>query len=299
MKKEWIPNITIGQDYDIAYQDATIHFDRLGKMADFFGRDMPVHLHAEYCQIHLILSGKTFFNIDQNIFETEGCAAFYTPPATPHAFLTESTAPGYVITIHNSHLQKIMAELNAYSDHNALLMPFYVDQKNQLKSEEQHWQQLLTQFEILKLEWTESYLYQSSSIEAIVKLIIINMLRLSHVTEAKKQHNQTEILCFREFNKLVESYFPIEKKIQFYCQALQINESRLNYLCNKITGLSPKKIINKRITLEAKRLLTHTNKNLTDISYTLGFIDPSYFSRFFLKNNELSPSEFRKLNRKN
>ena len=294
MKKEWIPNITIGQDYDVAYKDATIHFDVLGKMADFFGRDMPMHLHAEYCQIHLIRSGKTLFNIDQNVYETQDCAAFYTPPATPHAFLTEPTAPGYVITIHNTHLQKIMAELNAYSHHNSLLMPFHIDQQKDLQPEQKHWEQLLNLFEMLKLEWSRSSLYQHDSIEAIVKLILISMLRLSGTEQPQKQHNQSEILCFREFSTLLEHHFLTEKNIQFYCEALQINESRLNYLCNKITKLSPKKMINGRILLEAKRLLSHTNKNLTEIAYTLGYLDPSYFSRFFLKKTGMSPSDFRK-----
>ncbi|SBS29458.1 HTH-type transcriptional activator RhaS [Marinomonas spartinae] len=297
MNKEWIPNINIGQDYDKAYQDATIHFDVLGRMADFFGRDMPMHLHAEYCQIHLILSGKTLFNIDQNVFKAEDCAAFYTPPATPHAFLTEPTAPGYVITIHSSHLQKIMVELNKYSNQESLLMPFCIDKQKASETDKIYWEQLLNLFKMLKAEWASSSLYQQNSIESIVKLIFINMLRLSGEEHPKKQHSQNEILCFREFSTLIEKYFLKEKQIQFYCQQLNINESRLNYLCKKITGASPKKMINNRILLEAKRLLTHTNKNLTEISYTLGYIDPSYFSRFFIKHANISPSEFRKHHR--
>ncbi|MCB5161000.1 helix-turn-helix domain-containing protein [Marinomonas algarum] len=293
MTKEWIPNINIGQDYDVAYQDATIHFDVLGKMADFFGRDMPMHLHADYCQIHLILSGKTLFNIDQNVFQTDSGGAFYTPPATPHAFLTEPTAPGYVITIHNTHLQKILSELNSYSNHNSLLMPFHLDRQKDLAPDNSHWNELVNLFDMLKTEWHRDSLYKLDSIEAMVKLIMITMLRLSGDEQPKKQHSQTEILCFRRFSTLLETHFLTAKHISFYCHALNINESRLNYLCKKITGISPKKMINGRILLEAKRLLSHTNKNTTEIAYTLGYLDPSYFSRFFVKNTGMSPTVFR------
>ncbi|MBR7890048.1 helix-turn-helix domain-containing protein [Marinomonas sp. A79] len=296
MTKEWIPNINIGQDYDIAYQDATIHFDVLGKMADFFGRDMPMHLHADYCQIHLILSGNTLFNIDQNVFQTDSGGAFYTPPATPHAFLTEPTAPGYVITIHSTHLQKIFSELNSYSNLNALLMPFHLDRQKGAGPNTSSWGELVNLFDMLKTEWYRDSQYKLDSIEAIVKLIMITMLRLSGYEQPKKQHSQTEILCFRHFSTLLETHFLTAKHISFYCNELNINESRLNYLCKKITGISPKKMINGRILLEAKRLLSHTNKNTNEIAYTLGYLDPSYFSRFFVKNTGMSPTSFRQQN---
>ena len=44
---EWIPNIILGQDYDRRYLDAPIHYDVLENLAAFYGRDMPVHRHAQ------------------------------------------------------------------------------------------------------------------------------------------------------------------------------------------------------------------------------------------------------------
>ena len=40
-----IPNIDIGKAYDQHYTDAEIHYEQLEKLADFFGRNMPVHHH--------------------------------------------------------------------------------------------------------------------------------------------------------------------------------------------------------------------------------------------------------------
>ena len=37
-----IPNINIGQVYDQRYSDAEVHYDKLGNLAGFFGRNMPV-----------------------------------------------------------------------------------------------------------------------------------------------------------------------------------------------------------------------------------------------------------------
>lgn len=43
-----IPNINIGQVYDQRYSDAEVHYDKLGNLAGFFGRNMPVHRHDRF-----------------------------------------------------------------------------------------------------------------------------------------------------------------------------------------------------------------------------------------------------------
>ena len=37
----------------------------------------------------------------------------------------------------------------------------------------------------------------------------------------------------------------------------------------------------ERIVTEAKALLQHTDWNISDIAYSLGFEDPNYFNNFF------------------
>ena len=52
-------------------------------------------------------------------------------------------------------------------------------------------------------------------------------------------------------------------------------------------------LINERIIIEAKRELYLTNKPVKEIAYDLGYNDEYYFSRFFKKNAEVSPQEYR------
>ena len=52
-----IPNINIGQVYDQRYADSELHFEHLDNLANFFGRNMPVHYHDRFYQIHIILDG--------------------------------------------------------------------------------------------------------------------------------------------------------------------------------------------------------------------------------------------------
>ncbi|MBY8968511.1 helix-turn-helix domain-containing protein [Algiphilus sp. NNCM1] len=45
--------------------------------------------------------------------------------------------------------------------------------------------------------------------------------------------------------------------------------------------------------LEAKRELAHSTQSVKQIAHGMGFADVGYFSRFFRKHAQCSPSEFR------
>jgi AraC-like DNA-binding protein len=45
--------------------------------------------------------------------------------------------------------------------------------------------------------------------------------------------------------------------------------------------------------LEARRLLTYTEKSISEIGFELGFSDIQAFSRFFSKQEGSSPQKFR------
>lgn len=96
------------------------------------------------------------------------------------------------------------------------------------------------------------------------------------------------------FIDLVESNYQKSLTISAYAALLNISSKTLTDLTNKIIFKTPSLIIQERIIIEAQRLLTHSNLNVNQIGYKLGFEDPSYFVKYFKKHAKLSPSEFRK-----
>jgi len=52
-------------------------------------------------------------------------------------------------------------------------------------------------------------------------------------------------------------------------------------------------MIDSRIALEIKRLLMGNEMTISEIAYSLGFYELSYFSRFFRRLEGMSPIEFR------
>jgi len=110
------------------------------------------------------------------------------------------------------------------------------------------------------------------------------------VTELKKGADFDYTMLFRD---LLERNYIKLKSVNEYAKLIFISEKRLGQATSKVLGKLPKEIINDRVLLEAKRLLVHTNLSIKVIGQDLGFDDPAYFVRYFKKNTEMTPLEFR------
>jgi AraC-like DNA-binding protein len=131
----------------------------------------------------------------------------------------------------------------------------------------------------------------------LLKNLLYNFLLLAErekrklgFTELNKGADLDYTLLFRD---LLETNYTQLKSVNDYAKIICISEKRLGQATSKVLGKSPKEIINDRILLEAKRLLVHTNLSIKEIGQDLGFEDPAYFVRYFKKNTETTPVEFR------
>ena len=85
------------------------------------------------------------------------------------------------------------------------------------------------------------------------------------------------------FRHLVEVNMTAHRDLDFYASAMGTTVRTLTRLTRGHLGASPQVLINRRLALEAQRLLRFTNASVTQVASELGFADPSYFSRFYLR----------------
>jgi len=116
-------------------------------------------------------------------------------------------------------------------------------------------------------------------------------------------------LCFVSFNEkfnksgmdervfnlisLIDKYYLEEREIGFYAMKLSLGEKRLGVITKDALGVTVKQLIQKRLLLEAKRLICYGNLPFKSIAFKLGFNDASYFSRFFKAYSGITPEEFK------
>lgn len=154
--------------------------------------------------------------------------------------------------------------------------------------------------EVLKTAWKMASLefemkdnLQLEMLQMMLKRLLILCTRIFKRQKQMLDTASKKSDLFREFNYLVESHFRTKHTVVDYADLLFKSPKTLSNSFKKMGVAPPLQIIQERIGLEAKRLLTHTQKDVSEIAYSLGFKDLQTFSRFFKKNVGVAPSEYR------
>ncbi|UGA56531.1 4-hydroxyphenylacetate catabolism regulatory protein HpaA [Vibrio sp. VB16] len=281
-----IPNIIIGQVYDQKYADAELHFEYLDNLASFFGRNMPVHYHDRFYQLHIVMEGKTHVHLDDKHYSFKGITLFFTPPAVPHSFVTEATSTGYVLTIQQ---QLVWRLLDMESGINNIM----VDQMKPFCTRLETDNPILDFLTHLKREMDSGAIMKERATQSILQLVLIEVMRLSNSYKSETRNRSVDVTIFHNFNHLVENQYHQHWALSQYADNIGISVSRLNDICRRVSGLSSKKIIIDRLMQEARRHLQFTPKSVSEIGYDLGFRDPAYFARFFRKYAQMTATEYR------
>ncbi|MEI6899486.1 MAG: AraC family transcriptional regulator [Bacteroidota bacterium] len=98
---------------------------------------------------------------------------------------------------------------------------------------------------------------------------------------------------FKVFLEILENNYTRNEGVGFYADKLNTSVRNLNLLCSKEFGKSVSEIIETRKLIEARQLLLNTEMNISEIGYSLGYNEKSYFTRVFSRKTGLTPSEFR------
>jgi len=160
--------------------------------------------------------------------------------------------------------------------------------------------ELSTIFQKMQKEMCSTYLHKYDVLRSHLHLIIHEAMKNSPTTNFHTYANASSRVSAL-FLELLERQFPIDspalilklKNPVDYATALSVHINHLNRSVKEVTGKTTTAHIAARIIREAKALLQHTDWNISDIAYSLGFEYPSYFTLFFKKHAGLAPTQLR------
>ena len=128
---------------------------------------------------------------------------------------------------------------------------------------------------------------------ALAHSIIAVLLRLAGETQVGSPAPAERDEVFRWFEAEIDKRFASERSVAGYARLLGYSTRTLNRVARAHAGTSAKALIDRRVILEARRLLAHETVPVADIAARLGFDDPANFSKYFTQRAGRTPAQFR------
>lgn len=113
----------------------------------------------------------------------------------------------------------------------------------------------------------------------------------SHRPAERRQSREREV-CDR-FVQLVAEHCARQRELPFYADALCLTPRYLGTIVRAVSGRTAKEWIDRAVLTEAKLQLRHTSLSIAQVSDSLGFPNPSFFSKYFKRLTQMTPAEFR------
>ncbi len=99
------------------------------------------------------------------------------------------------------------------------------------------------------------------------------------------------------YNELLDAIVEHHREasdVRYYADLLNVSSRYLAQVTRRISGKSPKAIIDDYLIHEIELQLKSTDNTVQEIAYRFGFSSQAHFTKFFKKLKGVSPTEFRK-----
>jgi len=273
--------------------DFTIHrLEQVHSEAPF----KPPLFRTNYYSIVLICEGKGSYILNGTSYPTRDRTLYFTNPGHIKGFEIEQLYHGYIVTFSESFLKQYVHQ-NIFDKFPFLIAeivpPQYLD-THLFQSFERLSEQLLKEFE-------SNSVYR---FDIIGHLIVILLLRIKeHFWESYDPLNESDTgsTIALTFKRNLESHFRAllagqcdrPYQVKDYADAQFLHPAYFTTVIKRKTGKSVNTWIAEKTITEAQALLSTRSESVQEIAFRLGFKDTAHFSRFFKKNTQLSPSQFR------
>lgn len=139
---------------------------------------------------------------------------------------------------------------------------------------------------------------QSPADLAVVRHLLSALFTMIESERRKVEPSEAAMLStqnttFKNFLAILEENFRRPEGVEFYAEKLFMSPRNLNLICNQIMQKSVSELIETRKLIEAKNLLTTTDRTVAEIGFDLGYNEKAYFTAVFKKKSGQTPTEFR------
>ena len=278
-------------DYPVSAQEG-LHIATLEERNKSPGNRSRPHRHDFY-QIFWLTQGERSFTIDFDNFPVRAPSFVFVPPGAVHTFGTLESTNGYMLSFQQDFLEAQGYSIDLFQD-----CPVFDPAHFRVVLQVSHTavQRVTGYVEEIFAEFNAKQHQYQTAMAAFLRLLFVEIKRAVSNQTGSNSHQKYSPLTARFLRRLNSRPYQIASASEV-SKLLGVSRSWLNELVRKETGRNLTDHLQRRFILESKRLLAHSDLNISEIAYQLGFDDASYFTRLFRQIAGTSPSEFRELHR--
>jgi AraC-like DNA-binding protein len=246
---------------------------------------------VEFFMLWLTTRGSSRHSIDFENFDVSEGSLVFAKPAQVQQWHVETHLEGWILLVEPTALLPAQGHRVSLD----MLLALIEEWPAVVQLDTQFSKEINDQIDTLHRDFHD---YDQSSLDnALIHNTVLGLLlRLARWHRARLAltgSKNSNPVVFKLLRKELEKTFRQQWSVGHYARHLGYSESTLNRACEVATGQSAKVLIDRRLALEAARLLIHTDASIAELSYQLGFSEPTNFVRFFARMMGATPSRFR------
>jgi len=253
-----------------------MHCETIRSRSQRYEWEIAPHVHPGLGQVLFVARGQVDLRLEGLHRALAGPRLVFVPSGLVHGFRFSPDVRGFVVTVAQPFLEGLARQdaLRLALRRAAVHVPAQAATRQLLVLARE-----LLRAEQLGLE-PNGYLLQRALGEAWLRLAVAQIAGPA----------QAQGALVRRFEALVETSYRAHRPLGFYATQLNCTVRTLARQVKEQRGLTPMQLINRRLMLEARRLLRFTNARCAEVAAELGFEDPSYFSRFYRRMTGQCPN---------
>jgi AraC family transcriptional activator of pobA len=275
-----------GEQENGRFPDA-LHIETIVWRSQLHRWRIKAHRHPDMLQIFILVEGGGLASIDGAVHALGPGTAISIPPFIIHGFDFDPGTNGYVASIPEATLRRILRPELPIATHH--MSPTILTQEPSGPA----FGTLKRQMQMAHEEFLGNQLARDAALTAHAELIALSFARSADSSSAVIDAHNPGVKLVKRFIECVEADFASHKTVKDYARELGISPTHLRRTCGAVLGYPALRVIHDRLLIEARRKLIYTARPVSRIAFELGFEDAAYFTRFFTERAGEPPSQYR------
>lgn len=266
--------------------DFWLHCETIPSRSSLHHWEIGLHRHENFFQILYIAGGSGDAIFGERSEAILPSAVITVPPGASHGFRFSRDVDGFVFTILASHLP-------ASGGRSRLGSWLAAPRLTPLGGGEDG-RYIANTLKRLAAEWEARRSHRTVLLDSYLMTILTLTARLAQAPPNGNAPGETNNERRMElFEALLQQHYLAHQPAAFYARELSLSPTHLNRIVRAMIGKSVQEVIAARLLTAARHELVFTRASVQAISFRLGFSDPAYFSRFFVRHSGMTPRAWR------